>query len=265
MKKILSLAAALAVLSSPVPPVFAQDYAVPDNTPHHIRRGVESGERTEEQLARDPARKPAEVLTLADLNEGDHIVEITSFGQYYTTILAAAVGPTGKIEMYDMPYMEDFGAVESGQAFDEAHDNAEYHVVHYSEIELPAEIDGVYNILYYHDLQPLEVDTAVMNRKIFEALRPGGKYLIVDHLAEDGSGWRHAGSIHRIGKEVILEEVLAAGFELIVDSDILAHPEDDRSTMVFSPGIRGGTDRAVLVFQKPYFVPAQAELAVPVR
>ncbi len=237
------------VLSSSL--VSAQDYAVPANTPAHIKRGVEAADRTEEHTARDAARKPAEILMIAGLEEGDHIADISSFGQYFTTIMAAAVGPSGKIDMYDMPYMEKMGAVEMGNTFAASHANSTYTVVDYNAIELGTDLDAVYIILYYHDLAPLMVDTAAFNSKVLAALKPGGKYLIVDHKAEDGSGWRDAATIHRIGKEVILQEVDAAGFELVTDSDVLANPEDDRTAMVFAPGTRGSTDQVVYVFQKP--------------
>ena len=251
MQKLSAVLMMTAAFLLPSFPLHAQDYQVPANTPEHIALAVESPERATEQVARDAARKPAEVLTLAGLEEGDHIAEISAFGQYYTDILAEAVGPQGQIDMYDMPYMEQFGAVENGNIFAAAHDNVSYTVVHYSDIELGSDLDGVYNILYYHDLQPQDVDTTEMNARIYDALKPGGTYLIVDHKAEDGSGWRDAGTIHRMAKETIIEEVMAAGFELIEDSDLLAHPEDDRTAMVFAPGTRGGTDRAVLVFKKP--------------
>jgi len=244
----------LATLGLSAPVAQAQEYRVPANTPEHIKRAVESEIRSEQQVARDAGRLPAEVLTLADLNEGDHVAEISTFGQYYTPMLVKSVGPAGKVEMYDMPYLAAFsdGNVgKAGQAFADANENAEYHIVHYSDISFPAGLDAVYNVLYYHDLEGVDVDTAVMNRKIFSALKPGGKYVIVDHLAEDGSGWRDSTTIHRIGKEAIVDEITAPGFSLLVDSDILANPEDDRSAMVFSPGMRGGTDRAVLIFQKP--------------
>jgi predicted methyltransferase len=228
-----------------------QAYSVPEATAPHIKRGVDAADRTEEQKARDAARKPAEILTIAGLQEGDHIADISSFGQYFTAIMAEAVGSNGRIDMYDMPYMEEFGAVEGGNAFAASHANSTYTVVDYNEIELGTDLDAVYIVLYYHDLRPLMVDTAAFNAKVLAALKPGGKYLIVDHKAEDGSGWRDAGTIHRIGKEVILEEVSAAGFELVTDSDVLANPEDDRTAMVFSPGTRGSTDQVVYVFQKP--------------
>lgn len=222
--------------------------------PAHISRAVSSSARTEEQVARDPGRKPAEVLTLAGINEGDFVAEITSFGQYYSTLLVEAVGPSGRVQLYDMPYLAAFGEGNvglAGQAFADARSNTEYEIVHYNDIALPDGLDAVYNVLYYHDLQGVEVDTGVMNAKIFAALNPGGKYVIIDHLAEDGSGWRDSTTIHRIGKEVLISELTTARFELVVDSDILANPEDDRTAMVFSPDMRGGTDRAVLIFQKP--------------
>ena len=187
---------------------------------------------------------------LAGLKEGDHVIEIAGFGQYFTTLLCAAVGPKGKIDVYDMPYTERF-AGEASRAFDAKHDNETYTQESYNDAKLPQNVDAVYMILYYHDLKPQGVDTAAFNHKILAALKPGGIYLVIDHKAEDGSGWRDAGTIHRIGVETIKQEVLAAGFELARESDLLANSQDDRSKMVFAPGTRGTTDQAVFVFRKP--------------
>ncbi len=228
----------------------AQDYAVPADIPEHIRRAVESPKRPAEHRERDAARKPAEVLTLAGIEPGDHVIELAAFGQYYTTMLVEAVGPEGRVDMYDLPYTERF-AGEASRAFDAAHENAVYHQQDFNDVEFPENVDAVFNVLYYHDLEPNGIDTAKLNAKLFDALEPGGAYLIIDHKAEDGSGWRDASTIHRIGVETIIEEVTAAGFVLDVDSDLLANPADDRTTMVFSPGTRGATDRAVLLFRKP--------------
>ena len=104
---------------------------------------------------------------------------------------------------------------------------------------MPQNVDSVWNVLYYHDLKPNGVDTAAFNRKIFDALKPGGIYLVIDHKAEDGSGWRDAGTIHRMGVDTIKQEVLAAGFELALESDLLANPADDRT----QDGVRAGHAR----------------------
>ena len=231
-------------------PAATPPYVVPANAPAHVRRAIASPDRTDEQRARDYHRKPAEILMLSGIEEGDKIVEIASFGHYFTTMLLAAIGPTGRVDMYDLPYIEQFGGPAS-RAFDEKHANAAYHQESYNDVTLPQNVDSVWNVLYYHDLKPNDVDTAAFNRKIFNALKPGGIYLVIDHKAEDGSGWRDAGTIHRMGVDTIKQEVLAAGFELALESDLLANPADDRTKMVFTPGTRGTTDQAFFIFRKP--------------
>jgi predicted methyltransferase len=231
-------------------PAAMPAYTIPAGTPAHIVRAIESPERTSEQRARDYHRKPAEILTLSGIEEGDRIIEIAAFGQYFTAMLVAAVGPSGRVDMYDLPYTERMAGAAS-RAFDEKHANAVYHLVDYNDVTFPQNADAVFNVLYYHDLRPQGVDTAAFNRKIFAALKPGGVYLVIDHKAEDGSGWRDAGTIHRMGVETIKQEVLAAGFELERESDLLANPDDDRTKMVFAPGTRGTTDQALFIFRKP--------------
>lgn len=232
---------------------LAQDYSVPADAPAYIRSAVLSADRPDADRQRDAARKPAEVLMLSGIEPGDRVIEIAGFGQYYTRMLSAIVGENGTVGMYDLPYT---GAPRGGNAtaspaFVAEHPNTEYHLVAYDDIVFPEDVDVAFNILYYHDLQVQNVDRAAMNRKIFNALKPGGVYLIIDHKAEDGSGFRDTANTHRMGVELIVEELTAAGFELDVDSDLLANPDDDRTTMVFAPGTRGATDRALFVFRKP--------------
>lgn len=216
--------------------------------PAYVQAAVDSSERTDEMRARDAGRMPAQILTLAGIEPGDRVIEFGSFGLYYSTILAALVGPDGMVEMIDPPQTEAFGG-EASRAFAEAHANAAYHVVDYNEAELPGGVDAALIVLFYHDLMPWGFDTVSLNAKVFDALKPGGVYLVVDHRAEDGSGWRDASTIHRIDTATVIEEVTAAGFELVEQSDLLAHPSDDRTAGVFS--MRGETDRAVLLFRKP--------------
>ncbi|HUQ53412.1 MAG TPA: methyltransferase [Gammaproteobacteria bacterium] len=247
----------LVLLLAAGPQAHAQDaaaatppYVVPAAAPANVRRAIASPDRTDEQRARDYHRKPAEILTASGIKDGDKVVEIAGFGQYFTTMLVAAVGPSGRVDVYDLPYTERFAGPASRE-FDAKHANAVYHQESYNDVTLPQNVDSVWNVLYYHDLQPNGVDTAAFNRKIFTALKPGGIFLVIDHKAEDGSGWRDAGTIHRMGVDTIKKEVLAAGFELALESDLLANPGDDRSKMVFAPGTRGTTDQAFFIFRKP--------------
>jgi predicted methyltransferase len=91
----------------------------------------------------------------------------------------------------------------------------------------------------------------VFDQLVFDALKPGGIYLIVDHEAEPGSGTRDTATLHRIDVETVKKEVLAAGFVLVGSSDLLRQPGDAHAVKVFDPSIRGRTDQFLLKFRKP--------------
>ena len=254
IRSTLAAVGALALMLTDNAAAQAQAYSVPAAAPASIKRAVEAPSRPAEQRARDADRKPAETLMLLDLAEGERVVELAAFGHYWTNMLVEAVGPRGHVYMVDMPWTDRFGG-EAGRAFDAAHDNATYTQAHYNQMQLPTNVDAVLMVQFYHDLKrnnaSESVDTADMNRKIFAALKPGGIYLVVDHNAEAGSGWRDASTLHRIDPAAIKSEVTAAGFELVQDSALLANPADDRKQNMRAEGLRGKTDQAVLVFRKP--------------
>ena len=145
----LLLAASFVAILGAVPQGHAQTapaamppYVVPANAPAHVRRAIASPDRTAEQRARDYHRKPAEILILSGLEEGDKIVEIAAFGQYFTTLLLAAIGSSGHVDMYDLPYTERFAGPASRE-FDAKHANAVYHQESYNEAALPQNVDSV--------------------------------------------------------------------------------------------------------------------------
>jgi predicted methyltransferase len=92
-----------------------------------------------------------------------------------------------------------------------------------------------------------------VNAAVFQALKSGGRYAIVDHSAKDGSGVKDI-ELHRIDEQFLMDEVQKAGFRLAARSRALRHPDDDR-TWVASPRVagerRGTTDRFMLLFKKP--------------
>ena len=120
---------------------------------------------------------------------------------------------------------------------------------------LPGDLDLIMLILQYHDLILHEIDREKMNRAIFDALRLGGIFAVVDHHALEGSGADHVGTLHRVEESFVTREILAQGFELIDQSDLLSHPEDTYDYNILDI-MRDGerrdrTDRFVLKFQKP--------------
>ena len=110
--------------------------------------------------------------------------------------------------------------------------------------------------LFYHDLHTPLIEAkgataAAFNRAVFERLKPGGSYVIVDHAAAAGAGASVAASLHRIEPAAVRNEVEAAGFVLGAQSAMLANQDDPHTTKVFDPSIKGHTDRFALRFVKP--------------
>lgn len=248
------LLSTLAVAAVAAPALAADSgtaaYVIPADTPWYIRKAVESPTRRPQQRARDVNRKPAQILTLSGIKPGDRVIEFASFGQYYTGMLSDIVGPKGRVYMIDLPYIDKrMGA--ASRAFVAKHPNAHYEAVNYNVVKLPQHVDIVYIVLYYHDLLLNHINTASLNARIFKALKPGGIYFIVDHNAVPGSGTRYL-KLHRIDPAVILKQVTAAGFKLVTESKLLAHPSDDHMKIVFAPGVRGLTDRTIFKFRKPW-------------
>ena len=116
---------------------------------------------------------------------------------------------------------------------------------------LPANLDAVLMIMNYHDAVWSGADRPAMNTAVFDALKSGGMFGVLDHQSGPGRGTEDCQTIHRIDKQVVIDEVTAAGFELEGESDILANPDDPRTGQVHAKDIRDLTDRFVLKFRKP--------------
>jgi predicted methyltransferase len=241
---------AVATAGEPAAAAPPKPYAIPAGTPDYVVKAVKSTDRPAADVARDAARKPAELLTLAGVKPGDKVVEYGAFGQYFTRMLSAVVGDKGSVLMIDLPYLEQRMG-KASRDFAAAHPNTSYVNQDYNTFELPASLDAVVIVLYYHDLSLNNIDIAKFNAKVFKALKPGGTYFIVDHNARPGSGREDTQRIHRIDPAVVKQEITAAGFELAADSKLLANPADDHTLMVFAGGMRGETDQAVFKFRKP--------------
>ena len=95
----------------------------------------------------------------------------------------------------------------------------------------------------------MPVDRAEMNRKMFDALKPGGFLIVADHSAKPGDGTNVGKTLHRIEEGTLRKEIEAAGFRLASEADFLRHPEDPRDVPVFKSQVPN--DEFVLKYQKP--------------
>lgn len=249
--------------------------STPDSPSHEtptdpIVAAVAADDRSQEDRELDEQRQPVELFQFFGVKPGMKVAELVAGRGYSTEILARIVGPEGQVYGQNTPFVLDrFAQVPWTERLEKP---AMKNVVRVdSELEAPfpddvEELDAVFMILFYHDTVWFEVDRAKMNRAVFEALKPGGVYAIVDHSAREGDGVKEAKTLHRIEQTVLQKEVLDAGFVLEAEADFLRNPDDSRDWNA-SPSAagdkRGKSDRFVLRFVKP--IGEDASAASPVE
>ena len=186
------------------------------------------------------------------------VAELGAGGGYTTELLARVVGPSGKVYGQNSRFLlERFAeAPWSARLAKPVMQNVVRVDREFAE-PLPAEakdLDAVLMVLFYHDTVWLEVDRAKMNKAIFDSLRSGGVYGIVDHSGRDRTGASETKTLHRIEERIVRQEVEAAGFRLAAEGSVLRNPSDARDwndSPTAAADRRGTSDRFVLKFVKP--------------
>ena len=220
-----------------------------------IEAAISHSDRPANQTERDAGRNPVAVLAFSQIAPGDRVAGLGAGGGYFSRLLSALVGDEGHVYTQNPPvwiknYADMFVPGLESLAADRK--NVSVITVKLDHLGFDnASLDAVFMGLIYHDTALLDVDRSKMNLEILRVLKPGGILLITDHHAKSGSGISQSQSLHRIDSDLVLSEVLAAGFVLDAQSDALRFVNDDRSKMVFDPEIRGKTDRFVYRFRKP--------------
>ena len=232
-----------------------------ESVPQYLARAVAEPDRSQRDRARDVDRKPAEVLAFFGVRPGMTVVELMAGDGYYVEILSRAVGEGGKVIAHNNQYVLDRFAEGplSARLAESRLPNVERVT---SEVdELPFKENSIDLLIlnrFYHDLfwqkrpDGESPDRAKMNTLVLRALKPGGVFCVVDHHAEPGSQGRDAQTLHRIDAELVKQEILAAGFTLDEESDLLKNPGDTRDWNIFADNAarRDKTDRFVYRFQK---------------
>jgi len=223
--------------------------------PAYVANAVADPSRPAADTKTDAIRDPADTLAFAGVKPGMTVVELFPGGGYFTRMIIDIVGPKGQVTGIENAGWKSAVAADH-KAFDElARPNLKLDVEPFGQLKLPAgEADLFWITQNYHDLKIAQygaVDIAQFNRQVFEALKPGGVYLIVDHQANPGLTPEQIAVLHRVDKAVVIAEVTAAGFKLAGEDKFLAHPGDDHSKPIFDPAIQGKTDQYALRFVKP--------------
>ena len=205
--------------------------------------------------------KLSELIRFARVDAGSTVIDVYPGDGDWTRLFSDIVGPEGRVYSFVPAEVAHFKNDPVGRmrtlAKEPGRENVEAvsaDLVAMPEATQPADVLWLH--LFYHDLhtaliQARGATAAHFNRAVYERLKPGGSYVIVDHAAAVGAGTSDAQSLHRIEPASVREEVEAAGFVLDAESTMLANKDDPHSIKVFDPSIKGETDRFAYRFVKP--------------
>ena len=203
----------------------------------------------------------AELIRFARVDAGSTVIDVYPGDGDWTRLFSDVVGPEGRVYSFVPTEIADLKPDQVGRmrtlAMEPGRENVEAvsaDLVALQEATQPADILWLH--LFYHDLhtaliQAKGATAADFNRVVYERLKPGGSYVIVDHAAAAGAGTGDTQSLHRIDPASVREEVEAVGFVLDAQSTLLANKNDPHSIKVFDPTIKGETDRFAYRFVKP--------------
>jgi predicted methyltransferase len=227
--------------------------------PKAIAAAVADPARPQVDRDRDADRRPADCIAFAGLKPGQRIADLLPGGGYFTRIFSAVVGPKGEVIAVATPKRPDAppdrpepSAAVRAIAADSHYKNVTVSVEKLIELKLPEKLDMVWTSQNYHDVHNVkDIDVSVFNKAVFDSLKPGGIYIVIDHAAQKGAGFSVTSTLHRSDPDAVKAEVMAAGFEFVGSSDVIASSADDHQTAVFEKDLHDKTDRYLLKFRRP--------------
>jgi predicted methyltransferase len=200
----------------------------------------------------DSRRHIAEIVAFSGVKPGDSVLELVPGSGYWSKVFSKIIGDQGHLYAAVPEPMKKYS--DETMTLPKSYPNVEVLVQPADALATPAPVDVAFTVQNYHDYPDKfmgPTDPAILNKAVFAALKPGGTYIVVDHVAEAGSGLRDTDTLHRIDPALVKQQVEAAGFEYVGESDVLRNPADDHKLKVFDDAIRGHTDQFAYKFRKP--------------
>ena len=227
-------------------------YAAPQadstqNLTASYQQAVASPTRTDADRLADAKRKPLEFLQFTNVRPDMLVLDLAAGGEYTTQLLALAVGRKGIVwAQGDKPLLS------LGHRLDNMPQTNIIPVVRTFEDPVPNDapkLDLITIIMNYHDIANMPINRAKMNQRLFNALKPGGHLVLMDHSAKPGTGVAATLALHRIDEKFVQDEMQQAGFKLESESNFLRNPADPREQPFFKMQIP--SDQFALRFIKP--------------
>jgi len=200
------------VIASVCGPVIAQSTATGAdpkiNERFYDTKAVEWLPRFEGESREIYARRQ-DMVTATGVRPGMTVADVGAGTGFMAMLFAKEVGPTGRVIASDIS--KPFVAAIAHRAKNEGVQNLTTVIGTQTETGLPPDsADIVFTSDVYHHFEQVASTLASIKR----ALKPGGRFIVVDFERIPGITPQNTLDHVRAGKETVIEEVLAAGFRL---------------------------------------------------
>jgi predicted methyltransferase len=213
---------------------------------------VGAPDRGDADKKNDERRQPVKILEFTGVRPGWKVLDMGAGAGYSTELLARAVAPGGVVYAQNgKGMMSRVKPVLEARLRTPGAKNIVNDIRPYDD-PLPPGVDGldlVTFFYFYHDTTYMPVDRAKMDQALFDALKPGGVFVVADYSAKPGADIGVGKTLHRIDQATERAEIEAAGFRFVAEGDFLRNPNDPRTEPIFHP--KQPVDIFVMKFRKP--------------
>ena len=222
-----------------------------------VEAALAAESRPEADVERDRNRRPLETLKFFGLEDDMTVLELLPGRGWYTRVLAPVLAENGKLyvalgtgtvskSVLTEPGFEKVQVIET-DANIRRPEGSRYYVL--DDFEFGK--SGVDMVLTFRNMHNFDAESRDrLNRAVFEVLKPGGLYGVVDHTKRHMEP-ENPENRRRIDPVLVIKEMLDLGFEFIAYSDLHYRPDDELRFEVGRRTVTGNTDRFSLLFKKP--------------
>ena len=221
-----------------------------DEQTTRMKAALASPDRPQAEKDRDGARKPIETVKFAGIKTGQTVLEVIAVGGWFTEVLSAAVGPTGKVYAQNPNFFTSRpGFAEAEKARDDRLKNVTPVHGDLPDASVTGKPDVALTALNLHDIYNSagEAGAVALCKGVYDSLKPGGTFIVIDHV---GIAGQDNAKFHRIQIEQAREVIKKAGFRIDAESDLLKNPKDDHTKGVRDPSVAGHTDQFLIRAKK---------------
>jgi predicted methyltransferase len=222
-----------------------------DEQTARLRAALASSERSAENKARDAARKPVEVIEFLGIEDGMTALDVFAVGGWFTEVLSAAVGPSGKVYSQNPAFFTSReGFIDAESARNERLGNVAPIHGEIAAANINGQVDVAITNNNLHDLYNRGGEEAAMPliKGVYDALKPGGVFGVIDHVGIVG---QDNAQLHRMNLDAARAMLVEAGFAIVEESDLLRNPADDHTRGPNDASLGGNSDRFLIKAQKP--------------